>query len=146
MACGCNVECVGIVTHKGLANLDETLYNTWQSDYGTPMVLIGHKMEYAPHDCSIDGGPGAFVAEDILERGFSAWYGAPGYYVDAPGVDRVIPNQYVRFGDYQPLVMSRVGSGGNPWDWIYGTIGSYGHDVGVGVRDWGDQSGEMSLS
>lgn len=142
MAC----DCKDIVGHKGLANLDEEIFNTWQSEYGMAWSLVGHRMEYVPRNEAIEAGPGAFVAPDILERGYNAWYNAPGYYIDSPGVDRVIPDQYVDMGDYMPGIMQRVGAGGNPWDWIYGTFGSYGHDLGVGVRDWPDQSGEMSLS
>lgn len=132
-----------IVGHQGLANLDEQIFNTWQSAVGVPWVLLGNKFE--PVDNAVPAGPGAFVAPAYLERGYNAWYNGPGYYVDAPGTDRVIPDQYVRLGEYQPQIM-RVGSGGNPWDWIYGTIGSYGHDLGVGVRNWPDQSSAQSLS
>lgn len=134
------------IGHDGLAYLDENIFNTYQSRWGTPLVLMGERMHYEATDTPVDSGPGAFVAPDILERGYNAWYEAPGYYIDAPGVDRVIQDQYVHFGDYQPHIMSGVGTGGNPWDWIYGTIGSYGLDEGVGVRDWQDQSGEYSLS
>lgn len=136
------------IGHDGLANLDENLFNTWQRspEYGLSWALVGSKMEYVPRDESIEAGPGAFVAPAYLERGYNAWAGAPGYYIDAPGVDRVIPDQYVHFGDYQPNVMNRVGHGGNPWDWVFGTIGSYGLDEGVGVRDWPNQTGEYSLS
>jgi hypothetical protein len=134
------------IGHSGLAHLDENIFNTWQSGWGTPLALVGHKMRYVSVDEAVDAGPGAFVAPDILERGYNAWYGAPGYYVGAPGVDRTIPDQHVHFGDYQPQIMQRVGAGGNPWDWIFGTIGSYGHDQGIGVRDWPNQSGEYSNS
>lgn len=134
------------IGHDGLAGLDENIFNTWQSEYGYAWSLVGNRMQYVPRDEAIDAGPGAFVAPDILERGYNAWYEAPGYYIDSYGTDRVIPDQYVHFGDYQPQILSRVGSGGNPWDWVFGTIGSYGHDVGVGVRDWPSQTGEYSLS
>jgi len=141
MPCSCDG-----IGHAGTARLDEDIFNTWQTQIGYAWSLVGHRMEYVPRNEAIEGGPGAFVAPDILERGYNAWFGAPGYYVGSPGVDRVIPEQFVHFGDYQPQIMSRVGSGGNPWDWIFGTIGSYGLDSGVGVRDWGIQAGEYSLS
>jgi hypothetical protein len=129
------------IGHDGLAYLDENIFNTWQSQHGTPMALVGKRMQYVARDNAIEAGPGAFVNEADLERGYNAWYGAPGYYVDLPGTDRVIPDQYVKLGLYQPKIM-----GSNPWDWVFGTIGSYGHDDGVGVRDWPDQTGEYSLS
>lgn len=134
------------IGHDGLAHLDENIFNTWQTDYGFAWSLVGERMEYVPRDSAIEAGPGAFVAPSLNERGYNAWFGAPGYYVDAVGVDRVIPDQHVNLGDYQPQVMSMVGAGGNPWDWIFGTVGSYGHDLGVGVHDWQDQSGVYSLS
>jgi hypothetical protein len=135
-----------IVGHEGLSYLDENIFNTYQSEWGTPLVLVGRKMQYRATDVPVDDGPGAFVAPDILERGYNAWYEAPGYYVDVPGTDRVIADQYVHLGVYSPKIMQGVGSGGNPWDWIFGTVGSYGLNDGTGVRDWPDQSGEYSLS
>lgn len=137
-----------VCDHGGLAYLDERIYNTYQSQWGTPMVLVGDRMEYEPTNEAVPDGPGAFVAPAILERGFQAYFGAPGYYVDdPPGEERYLDEDpIINMSDYQPQVMSEVGHGGNPWDYMFGTIGSYGLDTGVGVRDWPDQSGEYSLS
>lgn len=136
------------IGHSGLANLDESIFNTYQpsSDRGYPWVLVGDSMHYEPTDTAVSCGPGAFVTDAESERGYNAWYGAPGYYQDSPGVNRDIPDQFIALGLYAPKVYGMVGSGGNPWDHIYGTFGSYGTDYGLGVRDWGSQSGEYSLS
>jgi len=136
-----------ICDHRGLANLDEEIYNTFQSQWGTPMVLVGDRMQYEPTNDAVECGPGAFVAPAILERGYNAWFGAPGYYAEHETVDRYLEEDpVINMRDYQPQVMSEIGHGGNPWDFMFGTIGSYGLDTGVGVRDWPDQSGEYSLS
>lgn len=150
MPCSCGGDSIygqgGVTDHHGLALLDEDIFNTYQSIWGEPWVLEGDRAHYHPTNSVVDDGPGAFVAPAILERGYNAWFGAPGYYVDREGVDRVIPDQYVHFGDLQPQIYSHVSGGGNPWDWIYGTFGSYGLTSGEGVRNWPEQAGEYSLS
>lgn len=98
------------------AELDELIFNTWNSVFGTPRVLDRYG-RFVESNVAVSAGPGAFVAPAILERGYNAYYGAPGYYVDARGVDRVIDDQYVE--DMYPPAISV-----NPWDHIFGTFGA----------------------
>jgi hypothetical protein len=134
---------VPLLDLANLANVDEQLFTTWYAHFGAPaMVLDRHgNFTEARGDSVYDGGPGAYVAPDILERGYNAWYGAPGYYADAYGVDRVIPDQYLH-KTYPAAI------GVNPWDHIFGPIG--GDPVHfmqrVGAHEQPIQAGEYSLS
>lgn len=133
--CNCEVEL------SNLAQLDEHIFNTWISVWGKPPFVLDRQGDFTPTDGVFDAGPGAFVAPDILERGFNAWYGAPGYSADAPGTDRVIPNQYLE-RTYPPAI------GVNPWDHIFGPIGGdpVEYMKRVGARNRPIQAGEYSLS
>lgn len=106
-----------LIELSNLAELDEQIFNTWDSVFGTPLVL-DHAGRFVETQTAMDSGPGAWVAPDLLERGYNAYYGAPGYYIDArEGVDRVIDDQYIH--DMEPPAI-----GVNPWDHIFGTYGA----------------------
>lgn len=126
-----------------LADVDEQLFGTWYSNWGAPAMVLDRSGRYSPaqHSAVFDGGPGAFVAPDLLERGYNPWFGAPGYYADAHGVDRVIPDQYLA-DTYPPAI------GTNPWDHIFGTFSGdpvhYMERVAANVQPI--QAGEYSLS
>lgn len=124
------------------SQLDEQIFNTWVSWFGQPAFVLNARGDYAATPVAVDGGPGAFVNDAELERGYNAWYGAPGYYVDArTGVDRVIPDQYVA-DMYPPAI------GVNPWDHIFGPIGGdpVHYMQRVAAREQPIQAGEYSLS
>lgn len=123
------------------SELDEQIFNTWVGWFGRPPYVLDRAGRFAPTDGVVDAGPGAFVAPDILERGFNAYYGAPGYYADARGVYRVIPDQYIE-DTYPPAI------GVNPWDHVFGPIGGdpVQYMERVGAREQPIQAGEYSLS
>jgi hypothetical protein len=124
-----------------LADVDEQLFTTWYSNWGAPAMVLDERGDYAPARGAVCSGPGAFVAPDILERGYNPYYGAPGYYADAYGADRVIPDQYV--DDMGPPAI-----GVNPWDHVFGTFsGDPVHYMQrVEARNEPLQAGEYSLS
>jgi hypothetical protein len=126
-----------------LADVDTQLFTTWYSNWGTPAHVVNSRGDFVAVQNSgvFDDGPGAFVAPDIIERGYNPYFGAPGYYADAHGVDRVIPDQYL--DDTYPAAI-----GVNPWDHIFGTFS--GDPVHYMDRVHADeqpiQAGEYSLS
>ena len=131
-----------VIRLSNLAQLDEQIFNTWDSVFGGVPIVLDRRGEFARSDEPMDAGPGAFVAPDELERGFNAWSGAPGYYIDArTGVDRVINDQYLEH-TYPPAI------GTNPWDYVFGTIGGDPIDLTdrVRPRQYDIQAGEYSLS
>lgn len=134
--------CDDCVKLSNLAQLDEQIFNTWESVFGQPALVLDRSGNFAAVDRGVyNGGPGAFVAPDILERGFSPYYGAPGYYADAWHVERVIPDQYL--DDTLPPAI-----GVNPWDHIFGPIGGdpVHYMQRVAARERPIQAGEYSLS
>jgi hypothetical protein len=126
-----------------LADVDEALFGTWYSNFGAPAYVLDRDGDYSPalNSSVYDSGPGAFVAPAILERGYNAWFGAPGYYADAHAVDRVIPDQYI-----EDMYVGQIGV--NPWDHIFGPIsGDPVHYMQrVHSREEPIQAGEYSLS
>lgn len=134
--CNCEVEL------GNLSDLDEQIFNTWESHWGLPARVLNEHGEFAPVEKgAVAAGPGAFVAPDILERGFNAYYGAPGYYADAIGVSRVVPDQYLE-DTYPPAI------GVNPWDHIFGPISGdpVEYTQRVEARNQPIQAGEYSFS
>lgn len=129
---------------RGNAHLDESLFNTYDSTWGAPRVLEGAG-HFALTEDAVEAGPGTHINLGELERGFNAWYGASGYYVDAPGVDRVVDvgEEIVYQAPTRPTI------GANPWDTMFGRVGSegvYQGTEGVGVLDWPSQAGDYSNS
>jgi hypothetical protein len=106
---------MALIDLANLSNLDEAIFNTWESLWGRPAMVLDSHGRFAAARAPVACGPGAFVADAHLERGYNAWFGAPGYYVDAHGVDRVINDQYIA-DMYPPQI------GVNPWDHIFGTF------------------------
>lgn len=104
-----------LIDLANLSELDEQIFNTWVSDWGRPAFILDEHGDYRATDGTPDGGPGAFVAPAILERGYNPWFGAPGFYADAHGVDRVIDDQYI-----EDMYPGEIGV--NPWDHIFGPI------------------------
>lgn len=101
------------------SQLDTAIFNTWLSYAGGPAYALTREGRFAPtqNGFLVTAGPGAFVAPSYLERGYNAWAGAPGYYADMAGVDRVVPDQYL--DDTLPPAI-----GVNPWDHVFGTYGA----------------------
>ena len=130
-----------LIDLANLSDLDEQIFGTWYSDWGVPAYVLDQDGRFAPAKGAVAAGPGAILTTDILERGYNAWYGAPGYYADAQGVDRVIPDQYMEDA-YPPAI------GVNPWDHIFGTFsGDPVHYMErVGANEQPIQAGEYSLS
>lgn len=108
---------MALIDLENLSQLDRNVFNTWISAWGQPAWVLDERGRFTPtpleevYDC----GPGAFVAPDILERGYNAWAGAPGYYAESRVVDRVIDDQYIA-DMYPPAI------GVNPWDHVFGPI------------------------
>jgi hypothetical protein len=132
---------VPLIDLANLSDLDEQIYGTWFSHWGCPAMVLDERGNYSAANGVVDGGPGAYVAPDILERGYNPYYGAPGYYADAYGVDRVIPDQYL--DNTEPPAI-----GVNPWDHIFGPIGGdpVEYMQRVHAREEPIQAGEYSLS
>lgn len=131
-----------LIDLANLSELDEQIFNTWESNWGRPAYVLDSRGQFSPvRSGAVAAGPGAYVAPDILERGYNPYYGAPGYYADAHGVDRVIPDQYLE--DTLPAAI-----GVNPWDHIFGPISGdpvqYMERVAARYRPI--QAGEYSLS
>jgi hypothetical protein len=134
---------VPLLDLANLSDVDEALFGTWYSNWGAPAYVLTRDGRYAPAqgDSVYDAGPGAFEAPAILERGYNAWFGAPGYYADSYGVDRVIPDQYIA-NMYPGFI------GANPWDHVFGPIGGdpVHYMQRVQAREEPIQAGEYSLS
>jgi hypothetical protein len=134
---------VPLLDLANLSDVDEQLFGTWFSHWGAPAMVLDANGNFsaALNDGVYDGGPGAIVAPDLLERGYNPYYGAPGYYADAYGVDRVIPDQYL--DNTEPPAI-----GVNPWDHIFGPIGGdpVHYMQRVQAREEPIQAGEYSLS
>lgn len=124
-----------------LSELDEQIFNTWTSRWGTPAFVLDRAGSYAPTLDVVDAGPGAFVAPSILERGYNAYAGAPGYYAEFRDVHRVIPDQYLD-DTYPPEI------GVNPWDHVFGPIGGdpVHYMQRTAAREQPIQAGEYSVS
>jgi hypothetical protein len=134
---------VPLLDLANLSDVDEQLFGTWFSHWGSPAMVLDANGNFsaALNDGVYDGGPGAIVAPDLLERGYNPYFGAPGYYADAYGVDRVIPDQYL--DNTEPPAI-----GVNPWDHIFGPIGGdpVHYMQRVQAREEPIQAGEYSLS
>ena len=130
-----------LIDLANLSDLDEQIFGTWYSDWGVPAYVLDDRGAFVPANGAVAAGPGAHVAPDILERGYNAWYGAPGYYADAKGVDRVIPDQYI--DNMYPAAI-----GVNPWDHIFGTFSGdpVQYMERIGADNQPIQAGEYSLS
>lgn len=121
------------------AGVFEQLGSTYEWTLGGLPYVLNESGDLVATADAVEAGPGSQLPDnDILERGFNAWFGAPGYYVDFPSVDRVIADQYLSMP--QPYV------GANPWDWLYGTNGTPALVPPTAARQYPDQSGFRSLS
>jgi len=107
---------------------------------GLPYVIVEDGELEPVTDAPIGGcGAGSFVTDASQERGYNAWYGAAGYYVDAPFANRNFHEEYRPIWGYP-------GVGFNPWDTLFGPSGTPALVPATAAREYPDQSGDRSLS